>query len=144
MFRRICSSIATSVWSTSMNVEAVLTTQAVTGATVSVQQCRNRAGYANKWMKRDVKRRELSKQFNNERIRLNAIRKDDFLPRELKDLATHDIKQLPNDAYPTRIHKRCVMTSRPRGLVNRYRLSRIQWRLLADYNKLSGVTRSTW
>lgn len=61
-----------------------------------------------------------------------------------QELADYDIAQLPRDAYPTRIHKRCVLTSRPRGLVSRYRLSRIQWRLLADYNKLSGVTRASW
>ncbi|KAF6019854.1 MRPS14 [Bugula neritina] len=102
------------------------------------------ASYVNKWMRRDVKRRELSKQFNNERIRLTSIKRSKILPKELQEQAELDITKLPRDAFPTRIHKRCVLTSRPRGLVSRYRLSRIQWRLLADYNKLSGVTRSTW
>lgn len=33
---------------------------------------------------------------------------------------------------------------RPRGIVKEWRMSRIVWRHLADYNKLSGVQRAMW
>ena len=48
------------------------------------EQSRFTASYINKWMRRDVKRRALSKEYNNERIRLNAIRKNNILPKELQ------------------------------------------------------------
>lgn len=44
----------------------------------------NYASYVNKWMRRDVKRRALVKEYNNERIRLNAVRKNKILPKELQ------------------------------------------------------------
>lgn len=54
---------------------------------MQLQQMRNmgnRAHWANRWMKRDVIRRQLVGEYNNERIRLNAIRKNKILPKELQ------------------------------------------------------------
>ena len=51
---------------------------------------------------------------------------------------------LPRDSSIIRIRNRCAFTSRPRGIVTRWRLSRIAWRHLADYNQLSGVQRAIW
>lgn len=36
------------------------------------------------------------------------------------------------------------MTSKAGGCLHRWRLSRHMWRSFADYNQMSGVTRSTW
>lgn len=54
------------------------------------------------------------------------------------------LAEIPRDASLTRVRNRCAITSRPRGVVTRWRLSRIVWRSLADYNKLSGVQRAMW
>ena len=59
-------------------------------------------------------------------------------------MAQKEMEKLPRDAHPTRITERCILTSRGRGVVNRWRLSRIMWRRLADYNQLSGVIRARW
>lgn len=61
-----------------------------------------------------------------------------------KEIAHQDINALPRDSSIVRIRSRCAVTSRPRGVVYRWRLSRIVWRQLADYNKLSGVQRAMW
>jgi ribosomal protein S14 len=42
------------------------------------------------------------------------------------------------------ITNRCSLTSKAGGCLHRWRLSRIVWRSLADYNQMSGVQRSTW
>ena len=62
----------------------------------------------------------------------------------LQDIAYRQTRAFPLNSCRTRISNRCVLTSRPRGLVNPWHLSRIMWRLLADYNQLSGVQRAKW
>lgn len=59
-------------------------------------------------------------------------------------MADEEIAALPRDSCPVRIRNRCVMTSRPRGVKRRWRLSRIVFRHLADHGQLSGVQRAIW
>lgn len=61
-----------------------------------------------------------------------------------QELAGKELSALPRDAHVLRTTNRCVITSKPRGVVPGWRLSRIVWRAQADYNKLSGVTRAWW
>ncbi|XP_033007147.1 28S ribosomal protein S14, mitochondrial [Lacerta agilis] len=102
-------------------------------------------GYYVDWrMVRDVKRRKMSFEYADERLRLNSLRKNKILPKELQEVADKEIAALPRDSCPVRIRNRCVLTSRPRGVVWRWRLSRIVFRHLADHAQLSGVQRAMW
>ncbi|XP_067014625.1 small ribosomal subunit protein uS14m [Anabrus simplex] len=103
-----------------------------------------RTKYADWRMIRDVKRRKMVKEFAPERLRVNSIRKNDILPLQLREIADKEIADFPRDSCFTRVRNRCAITSRPRGVVQRWRLSRIAWRHLADYNKLAGVQRAMW
>nr|CAD7603974.1 unnamed protein product [Timema genevievae] len=103
-----------------------------------------RTVYADWRMIRDLKRRKMVEQYAIERLRINSLRKNDILPPELREIADKEIASFPLNSCPTRIHSRCALTSRSRGLVKRWRLSRIVWRHYADYNKLSGVQRAMW
>ncbi|CAA9993418.1 unnamed protein product [Nesidiocoris tenuis] len=102
----------------------------------------------NKWtdwrMAKDVRKRITQAQYAPEKLRINAMRKTDFLPREITEEADVLINQLPRDAIGRKIQQRCSITSRPRGNVLRWRVSRIVFRSLADYNKLAGVQRAMW
>ncbi|KAG6447988.1 28S ribosomal protein S14, mitochondrial [Manduca sexta] len=118
-----------------------------------VWKSQNLAGYGyqqvrNKWvnwmMVRDVKRRRMSAENFLERTRVNALRKNDVLPVEIREIADKEIAKFELNTQPMRINNRCVITSRPRGIVKEWRMSRIVWRHLADYNKLSGVQRAMW
>ncbi|XP_049800620.1 28S ribosomal protein S14, mitochondrial [Schistocerca serialis cubense] len=100
--------------------------------------------YQNCWMIRDVKRRQCVKEHAVERLRINSLRKNDILPVEIREIADKEIAAFPRDSSKVRLVNRCAVTSRPRGVVQRWRLSRIVWRHLADYNKLSGVQRAMW
>lgn len=86
----------------------------------------------------------MFKEYSIDNVRLKAIRKNDVLPQEIRDLASQERHAFPRDANVTRIVNRCVLTSRPRGTVVRWRISRIMFRHLADYNKLSGIQRAIW
>lgn len=74
------------------------------------QQVRNK--WANWLMIRDVKRRRMSAENFLERTRINAMRKNDILPVEIRELADKDINKFEMNAIPLRINNRCVVTSR--------------------------------
>eukprot|EP00075_Anas_platyrhynchos_P030014 XP_027319267.1 28S ribosomal protein S14, mitochondrial [Anas platyrhynchos] len=95
-------------------------------------------------MLRDVKRRKLAYEYADERLRINAIRKNTILPKELQEVADKEIAALPRDSCPVRIRNRCVLTSRPRGVKRRWRLSRIVFRHFADHAQMSGIQRAMW
>lgn len=95
-------------------------------------------------MIRDYKRRMTCVKYSDQRLRINAIRKNNILPIEIRELADAEINTLPRDSNKIRCTDRCAVTSRARGTVHRWRLSRIFWRQLADYNKVSGVIRAHW
>ncbi|CAH1966546.1 unnamed protein product [Acanthoscelides obtectus] len=108
----------------------------------NLQQVRTK--WVNRWMIRDVKRRKMVTEYAPTRLRINSLRKNDILPVELREIASKEIEDLPRDSILLRTQNRCVITSRPRGTVQRWRFSRIVFRHLADYNKLSGVQRAIW
>jgi len=95
-------------------------------------------------MIKDYKRRMMVKQFAVDRVRLNTVKRNDVLPYELREVAAKELHEFPRDSSRVRIRERCMITSRPRGCVKRFRVSRIVFRHLADYNKLSGVQRAIW
>lgn len=98
----------------------------------------------NHWMMRDVKRRKLTAEHAVDRIRLNTVKRNNLLPIELREKAAEELHNFPRDSCFTRIRARCMLTSRPRGTVKRFHVSRIMFRHLADNNKLAGVQRSMW
>lgn len=115
-------------------------------------------------MKKDARKRNTIKEYGIYKLRYNALRKNDIIPLEIQvteninivcaiklfyhineqEIADKEIYNCPRDASITRIVQRCQITSRPRGNVKRWRLSRIMFRHLADYNKLAGVQRAMW
>uniref|UniRef100_A0A670J113 28S ribosomal protein S14, mitochondrial n=1 Tax=Podarcis muralis TaxID=64176 RepID=A0A670J113_PODMU len=102
-------------------------------------------GYYVDWrMVRDVKRRKMAFEYADQRLRLNSLRKNKMLPKELQEVADKEIAALPRDSCPVRIRNRCVLTSRPRAVVWRWRLSQIVFRHLADQVQLSGVQTAMW
>uniref|UniRef100_A0A1B0ET84 28S ribosomal protein S14, mitochondrial n=1 Tax=Lutzomyia longipalpis TaxID=7200 RepID=A0A1B0ET84_LUTLO len=100
--------------------------------------------YTDNRMRKDVKRRKIVEEHAVARLRVNSLRKNDILPIELREIADAEIHAFPRDSCLNRVRERCCITSRPRGVVHRWRMSRIMWRHLADYNKLSGVQRAMW
>ncbi|XP_076379412.1 mitochondrial ribosomal protein S14 [Megalopta genalis] len=107
------------------------------------QQIRN--AYVGRWMLRDMKRRKLVEEYGPERLRLVALKRNDVLPPEIRELVGKQIDEtIPRRTALRQLTPRCVLTSRARGTVLRWRISRIMFRHLADYNKLAGVERALW
>ncbi len=95
-------------------------------------------------MLRDVQKRRTFAKFHEERIKINAVWKNNILPEELRDLAYRKVQEVPRDSTVQRINRRCAVTGRPRGIFHQFRVSRFIFRNEADYNRISGARRADW
>ncbi|KAL9957929.1 hypothetical protein ACROYT_G034886 [Oculina patagonica] len=100
--------------------------------------------YLKKWGKRDMKRRALYEQHEMERTNLRYLKRNDILPSAVRKKAAEDLENLPRDSSITRVRNRCVLTDRGRGLVGRYRISRMMFRYYADKGLIPGMQKATW
>ncbi|KOX78930.1 28S ribosomal protein S14, mitochondrial [Melipona quadrifasciata] len=108
-----------------------------------IQQIRNK--YIGRWMIRDLKRRKLAEKYAEERLRLVAMKRNDILPLEIREEVGKQIDEtIPRQTALRQLTPRCVLTSRPRGVISKWRVSRIMFRDLADHNRMSGVQRAIW
>merc|ERR1712241_72516 len=98
--------------------------------------------FINRWMKRDYYKRKCVQRHGPDRLRYIVMKRSSILPKELRDVAGEELSAFPKNSNFTRLKPRCIITSRPRWVVRRYRVSRSQWRMFADYNKLSGWLRA--
>nr|XP_008107148.1 PREDICTED: 28S ribosomal protein S14, mitochondrial [Anolis carolinensis] len=136
----------TALWGSKMAAATIMSLVRQGHRQMSCMPCfgQGRSYYVDWRMLRDVKRRKMAFEYADQRLRLDALRKNKILPKELQEVASQEIAALPRDSCPVRIRNRCVLTSRPRGVVWRWRLSRIVFRHLADHAQLSGVQRAMW
>jgi small subunit ribosomal protein S14 len=81
---------------------------------------------------RDAKRLKLINKYKAKREQL----------KKANDYAALD--KLPKNASPVRYRKRCKLTGRPRGYIGFFGLSRIQFRDLASYGLIPGLSKASW
>nr|AGE93569.1 ribosomal protein S14 [Capsaspora owczarzaki] len=88
---------------------------------------------------KDQKRREQFKEVEMTRNLYNAIIHSSIVPSIVKVYAQEKLYNLPVDSAFVRIRNRCIMTSRPRGVIGQYNINRIKFRELVLQGKISGV-----
>jgi small subunit ribosomal protein S14 len=54
------------------------------------------------------------------------------------------LAKLPRDASPTRSHNRCQITGRSKGVLRKFKISRIMLRELALAGKIPGLRKASW
>ena len=79
-------------------------------------------------MLRDVQNRRVFEKYNQERVLVNAVWKNDILPKELRDFAHDQVFDMPRAAQVTRINRRCSVTGKARGIFHQFRVSRFVFR----------------
>lgn len=95
-------------------------------------------------MMRDVNRRLAAAEYFPMRQNVTMVMRSRLLPEELRHEAHKDIYNMPVKCSKETVTNRCVITSRSRGKLRSWRMSRIIWRHIADYNNMSGVMKSSW
>lgn len=93
---------------------------------------------------KDKKRTALSKKFNAKRIELRAASVNMKLSDEERQEARTKLNKLPKNSAPTRIRNRCALTGRARGYIGKFGLCRNEFRRLASFGQIPGVTKSSW
>ena len=83
----------------------------------------------------------VSKQKRREAL----VKKYAELRRTLKKQKNYAaLSNLPRDASPTRSHNRCELTGRSRGVLRKFKISRIMLRELALAGKIPGLKKASW
>ena len=79
------------------------------------------------------KRAELKEIINNPNTQI-----------EDRDVAVNKLDRLPKSSSPIRLRNRCFITGRPRGIIRRFKLSRLSFREMALNGEIPGVTKASW
>jgi small subunit ribosomal protein S14 len=86
----------------------------------------------NCWLARERKKSACVAKYAA--VRAELKKKGDYLA----------LQQLPRNASPVRLSRRCSATGRKRAFIGRFKVSRITLRELASNGLIPGVTKSSW
>ncbi len=78
------------------------------------------------------------------RLELKNIIKSPNSTLEEKEAAIVKLDNLPKSSSRIRIRNRCFKTGRPRGVMSRFKLSRLSFREMALNGEIPGVTKASW
>ena len=90
---------------------------------------------------KDLKLRKTYYKFESTLIMLKALTYNSILPLSVRQSIYQIFHKL--SIKSTRIRNRCLYTGRGRGVMSEYRMSRIQFRNLADSGLIPGVKRAS-
>tara|TARA_Y100000591_G_scaffold315590_2_gene323333 strand:- start:1673 stop:1978 length:306 start_codon:yes stop_codon:yes gene_type:complete len=78
------------------------------------------------------------------RSELKKIIKSPDSSFEEKEAAVARLDKLPKSSSRIRVRNRCFKTGRPRGVIKRFKLSRLSFREMALNGEIPGVTKASW
>ena len=93
---------------------------------------------------RETKRIKTIARYAEKRASLKAIFSDLSLPSEERYDAYKKFQQLPRNASPSRVVRRCQVTGRPHAVYRKFGLSRIKLREAAMRGDIPGLVKSSW
>ena len=83
-------------------------------------------------------------KFAKKRAELKSIISNPNTKIEDRDIAVNKLDKLPKSSSPIRQRNRCFITGRPRGIIRRFKLSRLSFREMALNGEIPGVTKASW
>ena len=78
------------------------------------------------------------------RAELKSIINNPVTSNEDREAAVNKLDKLPKTSSRIRVRKRCFITGRPRGIIGRFKLSRLCFREMALNGEIPGVTKASW
>ena len=93
---------------------------------------------------KEIKRKALAKKFGVKRDELRAKAVNMKLSDDERQDARTRLNKLPKNSAPTRQRNRCALTGRARGYLGKFGLCRNEFRRLASFGHIPGVTKSSW
>lgn len=108
----------------------------------NIVRCMSRTRSAS--IHRDLARRCLYQEYETRRRALVALYHDQHLVPEQRNSVMQALHEFPRSTSLTRTHRRCSVSGRSRGVLRRYRISRLVFRRLAAQGRLPGVYKASW
>ena len=93
---------------------------------------------------REKKLKKNIQKFAKKRAELKSIISNPNTKIEDRDVAVQKLDKLPKSSSPIRQRNRCFITGRPRGIIRRFKLSRLSFREMALNGEIPGVTKASW
>ncbi len=93
---------------------------------------------------RQKQREILVKRHWDKRQELKAKAIDMSLTEEERHEARLKLNKLPRDGSAVRLRNRCQLTGRPRGVLRKFKISRLSFREMALMGIIPGVTKASW
>lgn len=91
------------------------------------------------------KRRERTVKLKwDKRQLLRKKAADIHASEEERQAARIALNKMPRDSSVIRLRNRCQLTGRPRGVLRKFKLSRLCFREMASMGLIPGVTKSSW
>nr|YP_009559587.1 ribosomal protein S14 [Diphasiastrum digitatum]YP_009559675.1 ribosomal protein S14 [Lycopodium clavatum]YP_011003776.1 ribosomal protein S14 [Lycopodium japonicum]AZU95384.1 ribosomal protein S14 [Diphasiastrum digitatum]AZU95727.1 ribosomal protein S14 [Lycopodium clavatum]WPS66347.1 ribosomal protein S14 [Lycopodium japonicum] len=94
-------------------------------------------------IQREKKRQKLEQKYHSIRLYLKKRMSEASLLDEKWEIS-EKLQSLPRNSAPTRLHRRCLLTGRPRANYRDFGLSRHVLREMAHACLLPGVIKSSW
>ncbi|MBY0528602.1 MAG: 30S ribosomal protein S14 [Rhabdochlamydiaceae bacterium] len=95
-------------------------------------------------MAKQKRRERLVKLKWEKRQELKAIVLDLNKSEEERLDAKMKLNKLPRNSSPVRLRSRCQLTGRARGVLRKFKLSRLCFREMANSGMIPGVVKSSW
>ena len=93
---------------------------------------------------RNKKRVKAVKKYAGKRDALKKVVADrNASPEEVFE-ASIKLAKLPRNSSKTRVHNRCKLTGRSRGVYRKLEISRIELRRLSSEGQVPGMKKSSW
>ena len=83
-------------------------------------------------------------KYAQRRAELKAIIINPNTAIEDRDDAVRKLDSFPKSSSAIRLRNRCFITGRPRGIIRRFKLSRLSFREMALNGEIPGVTKASW
>ena len=93
---------------------------------------------------KETKRLKLAARYATKRADLRKKCIDQNLSEEEREAARVAMQKLPKNSAPERQRKRCKLTGRSRGYIGKFGLCRNEFRRLANFGQIPGVTKASW
>lgn len=94
--------------------------------------------------KKDSAKRRAVQKLEIQRKCFKALIQNQSLPQKLRYEYILKLDALPKKSSPTQVVQRCVFSGRSRGVLRKFKMSRIWVRRLLAKGQLQGTTKSSW
>lgn len=91
---------------------------------------------------KDNKRRQEVLRFEKKRKILKTLKVNEFLPLTVRAEAALSLHNTKGSKSYLKNH--CTKSARARGMVSKFRLSRLEFKKRADFGFLPGVFKASW